>query len=184
MNMKKLYLIALLALVSACGGGGGGTEPIPEKFDLSNILWKWKVLEAPCDTMTAIGSGLTSGGPDTVYFIKKTALELTVDYTAIFDYNAYSDPACTVSTAQYQQLYQINEWVIPTSNIGVPAQLIYMGSSGNVPPFSPPFLLKVLFTPANGQLKMFEDTDLDTSQLDADGYPMGTSPPSATFVRP
>jgi hypothetical protein len=181
--MKRLALLALTLLVSACGGGG--TDPIPEKVDLSAILWKWTALDAGCQHITAVGSGLTTGRPDTVYHVKKKTLEIDeVSAVTKFGYVVFSDESCTSTSAEYEEVYSIAEWVVPNTSSGVPAQLIYMGSAGHAPEFTPALVLKVLFAPSQGQLKLYEDTLLAPDQLDADGYPLGNTPPAATFVRP
>lgn len=187
--MKNAFVFATAILLSGCGAGH---EPIPEKFDLSNVLWKWTATQAQCEHMTEVGSGLTTGMPDTVRHIKKAKLELTLDSLAFIDYVAYSDTACTLPIGGFRENYNLQEWVTPSSSSEsnrIGAFLIYLGRDNQEGAaaslgYSMPILVKALFVTNNGKLDMYEDTSTDPSLLDAEGYPTGASEPIATFVRP
>jgi hypothetical protein len=183
-------LIALLTL-SLIGCGGGGQNPIPTGTEIQYISGNWIAVQTDCQQITAIGSGLTTGGTDTIYYFRRSALSIDKDHpTEAIDmiYDIYENVGCNGPLAGQTMDHYKADWVPTQSTISSASavKLTYVGTIAwefliDHVYFSAPKDLKVLIAPHEGQLYWYEGGS--GSEVDASSYPTGVKPVSAIYAK-
>jgi hypothetical protein len=188
--MKILCVSIYMVLALAGCGGGGDVGTIPATgVPITRFLGLWyNTNPDPKCALDVTSNFFYSEGP----MLLKTAsnTEETSSYTESYDY--FEDAKCTIHRASSFARYDL-EWSVPSSErtkIGAIRARIsnpkYSVSGDLLPPpitSDPSITYKVLFDVVNGSVSSYFDVVTPELDRDAEGFPLGTTPPLFTYTR-
>lgn len=171
----------VLALAGCGGGGDVGTIPATG-VQITRFLGLWyNTNPTPKCVQDEVGSPFYSEG----------VMRLTsFSYTETYDY--FYDAKCTIYSGSSYTVFEI-DWFLPTSErtkTGVIRARIsnpqYSVAGDLLPPpitSDPSVTYNVLFDEVNGSFSSYFDVVTPELDRDAEGFPLGTTPPLFTYTR-